>query len=172
MGTFHSNLQPTTHTKRLTITSVASCTSRYYRLLTFCVAFAKLRLPQRQLLSPGGIKLPEDHDRVALGDLPPKVEELPPCTFVDLLGSPHLHMPDPPPMCLPIHFAALTKLLLGGRRSNKEILRSSHRVGPIEPGTQKRDAYIAGHYVSYVQTWQTRGPSVHKTASAASERDN
>src|SRR5215210_6430841 len=51
----------------LTITSVASWTSRYYRLLNFCVAFAKLRLPQRHLLSPGSIKLLEGHDRVALG---------------------------------------------------------------------------------------------------------
>src|SRR5215213_543794 len=51
----------------LTITSAASWTSRYYRLLNFCVAFAKLRLPQRHLLSPGGIKLLECHDHVALG---------------------------------------------------------------------------------------------------------
>src|SRR5215204_784220 len=52
----------------LTITSVASWTSRYYhRLLNFCVAFAKLRLEQRHLLSPGGIKLLEGHDHVALG---------------------------------------------------------------------------------------------------------
>src|SRR5688572_1581279 len=55
----------------LTITSVASWTSRYYRLLNFCVAFAKLRLPQRHLLSLGSTKLLEGHDRVALGDLPP-----------------------------------------------------------------------------------------------------
>ena len=48
---------------------MASWTSRYYRLLNFCVAFAKLRLPQRHLLSPGGIKLLEGHDRVALGHM-------------------------------------------------------------------------------------------------------
>src|ERR671917_310132 len=65
-----------------TITSVASLTSHYNRLLDLCVALAEFQPLQRHLLSPGGIQLLEGHDRVALGDAHPKVKELPLCTSV------------------------------------------------------------------------------------------
>jgi len=47
---------------------------------------------------------------------------------------------------------------------------SLHRRVPIGLVLRKRDAYIVGHYVSYVQVWQARGLSVHKKTLAASGR--
>jgi hypothetical protein len=46
----------------------------------------------------------------------------------------------------------------------------SLRPTPIGPGARERDDCVVGYYVSYVQIWQARGLSVHKTTPVASGR--